>query len=30
MLLQSFDSDLDNAMKDGVDDFVEPMPFILL
>jgi hypothetical protein len=28
--LQSFDSELDNAMRDGVDDFVAPMPFIMI
>jgi len=30
MLLQTYDANLDNAMKDGHDDFVEPMPFIML
>ena len=28
--LQSFDSELDSAMRDGVDDFVAPMPFIMI
>ena len=28
-MLQSFDSSLDNAMRDTVDDFIEPMPFIV-
>ena len=28
MLLQSFDSDLDSAMKNDASDFIEPMPFI--
>jgi hypothetical protein len=29
-LLQSYDASLDTAMKDGLDDFIEPMPFIIL
>ena len=29
MLLQSFDSNLDNAMRDTLDDIIEPMPFIM-
>jgi len=29
-LLQSYDASLDTAMKDGLDDFIEPMPFILM
>jgi hypothetical protein len=29
-LLQSYDANLDTAMKDGLDDFIEPMPFIML
>lgn len=29
-MLQSYDSQLDNAMKDTLDDVIEPMPFILL
>jgi hypothetical protein len=29
-LLQSYDAKLDSAMKDGLDDFIEPMPFILM
>ena len=29
-LLQSFDSQLDNAMRDTMDDVIEPMPFIML
>jgi hypothetical protein len=29
-LLQSYDAGLDTAMKDGLDDFIEPMPFIIL
>jgi hypothetical protein len=28
-LLQSFDANLDNAMRDSMDDFIEPMPFIM-
>jgi hypothetical protein len=28
-LLQSYDASLDTVMKDGLDDFIEPMPFIL-
>jgi hypothetical protein len=30
MLLQSFDSQLDSAMSDTMDDIIEPMPFIML
>jgi hypothetical protein len=30
MLLQQFDSNLDAELKDGVDTFIEPMPFILI
>ena len=29
-LLQSYDANLDTAMKDALDDFIEPMPFIML
>jgi hypothetical protein len=29
-LLQSYDASLDTAMKDGLDDFIAPMPFIML
>jgi hypothetical protein len=29
MLLQSYDSSLDNAMRDTLDDMIEPMPFLL-
>ena len=29
MLLQSYDASLDNAMRDTLDDFIEPMPFIM-
>jgi hypothetical protein len=28
MLLQTYDATLDNAMRDTLDDFIEPMPFI--
>ena len=28
-LLQSFDASLDNAMRDSLDDIIEPMPFIM-
>lgn len=28
-LLQQYDSQLDNAMRDTIDDFIEPMPFIV-
>jgi hypothetical protein len=28
-MLQSFDSQLDNAMRDTMDDVIEPMPFIM-
>jgi hypothetical protein len=30
MLLQQFDSSLDAELKDGVDTFIEPMPFIMI
>ena len=29
-LLQSYDANIDTAMKDALDDFIEPMPFIML
>lgn len=29
-LLQSFDSQLDNTLKDSLEDIIEPMPFFLL
>lgn len=29
MLLQTYDASLDNAMRDTLDDFIEPMPFIM-
>ena len=29
-LLQSFDADLDEKLRDNVNDYIEPMPFILL
>ena len=29
-LLQSYDARLDNIMKDSLDDFIEPMPFIMI
>ena len=29
MLMQSYDPTLDEVMKDGLDDYVEPMPFIV-
>ena len=29
-LLQSYDAQLDNAMRDTLDDIIEPMPFIML
>ena len=29
MLLQQFDSNVDAELKDNVDDFIEPMPFIM-
>ena len=29
MLLQTFDSQLDSAMRDTLDDVIEPMPFIM-
>ena len=29
-LLQSFDAELDQHLKDGLDEFIEPMPFIML
>ena len=28
-MLQSFDATLDSELKDGIDDFIEPMPFIM-
>jgi hypothetical protein len=28
-LLQSFDAQLDNALRDTMDDVIEPMPFIM-
>ena len=30
MLLQQFDSNLDAELKDSIDNFIEPMPFILI
>jgi len=30
MLLQSFDSQIDNTMKDSLEDVIEPMPFYIL
>jgi hypothetical protein len=30
MLLQTFDATLDSELKDSIDTFVEPMPFILI
>jgi len=30
MLLQQFDSNLDAELKDGIDTFIEPMPFIMI
>ena len=30
MLLQQFDSNLDAELRDGVDTFIEPLPFILI
>ena len=30
MLLQQFDSGLDNELKDSIDNFIEPMPFIMI
>jgi hypothetical protein len=29
-MLQNFDSDLDSKLKDSLDDYIEPMPFIML
>jgi hypothetical protein len=29
MLMQSYDPTLDEVMKDGLDDYLEPMPFIV-
>jgi hypothetical protein len=29
-LLQSYDAKLDNVMKDTLDDYIEPMPFIMI
>jgi hypothetical protein len=29
MLLQTYDASLDNSMRDSLDDFIEPMPFIM-
>ena len=29
-LLQTYDANLDSAMKDALDDFIEPMPFIMV
>ncbi len=29
-LLQSYDADLDEKMRDSLDDYIEPMPFIML
>ena len=29
-LLQNFDSDLDERLKDSMDDYIEPMPFIVI
>jgi hypothetical protein len=28
-LLQSYDAELDNHLRDGLDEFIEPMPFIM-
>ena len=28
--LQSYDSDLDEKMRDSVDDYIAPMPFIMI
>jgi hypothetical protein len=30
MLLQNYDPQLDNAMRDSLDDIIEPMPFIMI
>jgi hypothetical protein len=30
MMLQQFDSSLDNELKDSIDNFIEPMPFIMI
>ena len=29
LLLQNYDASLDNAMRDSLDNFIEPMPFIM-
>jgi hypothetical protein len=29
-MLQSFDPDLDTKLRDSLDDFIEPMPFIMV
>jgi hypothetical protein len=28
-MLQNFDADLDAEIRDGADNFIEPMPFIV-
>jgi len=28
--MQNFDSELDTVLKDSMDDFIEPMPFIVV
>jgi hypothetical protein len=28
--LQSYDSDLDEKMRDSADDYIAPMPFIMI
>jgi hypothetical protein len=28
--MQNFDSELDTVLKDSMDDFIEPMPFIMV
>jgi hypothetical protein len=30
MMLQNYDAELDNKLKDSLDDYIEPMPFIML
>jgi hypothetical protein len=30
MLMQNFDANLDNTMKDSLEDVIAPMPFIML
>jgi hypothetical protein len=30
MMLQQFDANLDAELRDSADDFIEPMPFILI